>query len=419
MTTKGDLIQGGATGSQERLPVGVTTGQRLVTLATGKAGWTCGTIALTNKLDAQADAGKLFAIATDCDKAFVTGDALGCGRVYVATADSIGDDCTGVVVYAAGPVRVKSVGQIARGDYLRKSATAGAVQGTCVNMLDHRPIPRGTLGVALSASLNDCVELLLFPFSAPGSQGLATVRGNKSQSNLSSANSVCTKHDMLADALVLRDACNDVVVVTAPASLTQDITVDNGNKDNGRDQSGAFVAGDIHFYWVYEGASGRLKTRSSVVPPCDRSGPTLPACETHWAYSHSAYWNANCLHRVTVRGRTVYYECARNVLNAVTGNCETRTSLVTLVPLAATRVHLNVRHLLPAGGVITDVYRIGYRLNCLAWTVPNGGAGTASNSTMLTLPNVNQEFFYRFEGSATQGELTVDVEGYDVPSGDS
>jgi len=419
VTTKGDLIQGNDLGSQERLGISAVVGSHLRVLETGKAGWRAGGVNLINKTDAQADAGRIFAIDTGCNDAFVVADVLACTRLYVAATEAIGDDCQGILAYASGPVTVLSAGQVARGDYVRKSATVGAVQTTCVNVLHHRPVPRGAIGVALSASLADCLSILVFPFTAPGQQGLATVRGNKSQSDQSTANSVCTKMTLLADSLILADNCNDIVVVRSPGSVTNDITVDNGNKDNGRDQSGSFTAGDIHFYWVYEGASGKLKTRASVVAPCDRSGPTVPACETHWAYSHSMYWNANCLHAVSVRGRHVAYDCARTLLADATASCETRVSLVTLVPLAATRVHVHARALLPTGGTVGDHFLLGHRLNCIAWLVPSGAAAGACNSSLLILPNLNQELFYRFEGVGTASRLTLEVMGYDCPNGDA
>jgi len=424
VTTKGDLIQGSETGVQERLAISATIGDQLRVSGTGKASWAGPGIILTNKLDAQADAGKLFALSTTCDKAFLAADARGCTQVYVAANEIIGDDCQGSVAYSTGPVRVPSIGPVARGDYLIKAAAPpGAVQAACTraNMVQYRPVPRGALGVALSAASGDCVDMLVFSHAANGAQGLATVRGNKSQSNMSTANSQCTKTDMLADALVLRDACNDVVVVTAPASITNDLTVDSTNQDNGRDQFGSFSAGDLHFYWVYEATAERLKTRSSQVAPCDRSGPTLPSCETHFAYSHSATWNANCLLRHSVRGHGVFYECAIYVLAAGSATCTTRVSLVTAVPLAATRVRLLI-NVIDTGTTSTQRLLLGTRLNCLSYNLivmPPATVVSMSPALEITIPNINQELYYRFVKSAVTPTLDVSVISYDVPNGDS
>lgn len=414
VTTKGDLIVGGDTGGQERL--GIASGSTLVASPlTGKPSWQPGLmVSLTNNTDGQADAGRIFAVSMECNSTFVAADVDGCGRVMVVSPESVGDDCLAVMLFAGGPVTMLAQGAIARGEYVKKGSTVGAVQTTCVPMTHFRPVPKGAVGIALSHAAGNCVTMLKFPAPANGLQGVPSVRRNLSASN---ATTQCTKVDLIADYLTLVDSCNDIVVVKNPATLTNDITVDLLNKKNSRDQAGAFSAGDIHFYWTYEGVSGTPYSRSSAKGP-NTSGPEMPACETHWAYSHSAYWDGNCIRRHVVRGAGVYFECldSTRVLNAASANCETRVGLATIVPAIATRVRLLVRYTDTASSVVGDRLLIGYRLQCIAYIL--GGVVSDSDATVteLELPNVNQEFYYRNTGTP---EITVHVTGYDVPNGDS
>ena len=405
VTTLGDLIQGSTTGVQERLAISTSLGDVLHTGCGSKARWAPAlSLVLTNKLDTQADAGALFALSTTCDKAFVTGDDLGCRRLYVVASSAVSDDCAGLMLLAGGPIRVRSQGTIARGDYLRKSATAGAVETTCVNMTAHRPMPGGTLGIAASVAAGDCVEMIKFPTTTHGHYGLRGVRGNRS---------LRLKQEtmqLVADRVLLGDSCDELVIIRKPAAITNDITVDNTNQDNGRDQFAAFSAGWIHFYWTYKGDCGKLVSRSSTKAPPD--GPELPACETHWAYSHPAYYDGSCLHKVRVLGETIFYDCARTVLSAGTATCETKVELQTSTPPNANETLLYIYH--NSNSTATRPLSISHLEACTHLFLAEANA--AFSSQYVRLPNVKQQLFYRFLDLATGG-VTLDVGGYTIESG--
>ena len=418
VTTKGDLIQGNDGAVQERLALG-TMGRVVVSGPSGKVEYAAGgTVLLRNKVDAQADAGRFLGLSMDCDSAFVTSDVSSCTRVGIVTTQSVGDDCLGMVLWT-GAATVNADGNIARGHYVKKSTVAGAVITTCVSMMDHRPIPKGALGLAIGHSASGCVAILKFAVPAPGMQGLAIVRRNAAASV---ALTPCTQVDLVAQGLVLADSCNDIVVVKNPSSITVNLCTSFTNKKNGRDGSesgNGLQPGDVHFYWVYEGASGSTYGRASSKGP-ETSGPALQACETHAAYSHSVYWDGNCLRRHTVRGRRVSFDCVQMtgtcLVFATIATCETRASLVTLVPAVATNVHLQARvyRIASTGG---EVY-LGHRLNCIArvLSVRSDNASFETIEEEITLPNVNQEIYYR--SNSTAMELSLTVLGFDVPNGD-
>lgn len=416
VTTKGDTIVGNDAGTQERLARGAAGTTLRMHAHSLKPHWTVGDVLLTNKSDAQADAGRVFAIDMDCNSAFSVHTSQGCLRVNVVTPDAVGDDCQGMTLFAGGPVTMLAQGAIARGEYVKQGSTIGAVQTTCVSHTDHRPIPRGTVGLALGHSSGGCVSLLKFPVPSHGMQGLMTVRRNRSASV---SGTPCTQVDLVADGLVLVDSCNDLVVVRTPASLTNNICTSWTNKKNGRDGSeagGGIQIGDIHFWWVYEGASGTLYSRASAKGP-ETSGPDLQSCETNFAYSHSLYWDGNCLRKHTVRGHSVSFDCtdSTRVLNAGAATCETRIGLATIVPAVATRIRLRVFFSFTSATAGAQVY-LGHRLNCLAFVLDGSQTtDTTAYATEVEVPNVNQEIYYRL----TAGAVTITVQGFDVPSGDS
>jgi hypothetical protein len=163
VTTKGDLIQGSATGAQERLGIG-TGGQGLmVDPFYTRAAWMPGWLAwFTNKVDAALTAGDVVGISTACDRAVSLEDVSGCGKVFAVAPAAVGDDCSALFQIAGVAQNVKAQGTILRGDWVRKSATTKAVESTAVGSNCDRMIPAGTLGVALTTATGGFVDLLLF-----------------------------------------------------------------------------------------------------------------------------------------------------------------------------------------------------------------------------------------------------------------
>lgn len=328
VTTKGDLIRGGDVGEQERFGVGAAGTVVTSQPDTGKPGWSAGgSVLLRNKLDAQADAGKVFVLDPHCNSAFITCTPYAtsgsmCQRFTVIASASVGDDCQGMLLYSGGPVTVLAHGNVARGEYVRMGSSIGAVATTCVSHEHHRPVPRGSIGIATSHSSGGCVSIIKFPYPASGAPGVSRVAGG-SASTTQPAGIVVA---MSANAIALADACGDVVFVPtsqAISGVTNTVTTDLTNKKNGRDQDAAFSAGWIYFYYVWDAIVGKLYSRSST--NAFATGPALPSCETHWAPAAAMYYNGAQLRNVRVRDMTHYHACGINVLSG--GNATTETAV--------------------------------------------------------------------------------------------
>ena len=164
VTTKGDLIVGGNTGAQERLALG-TGGFHLVVdsaTGTGRPSWQPGlSVQLTNKLDAALTAGDVVGLDKDCDRSVVARNAQGCVAIFVVAPAAIGDDCLALFHLTGLIQNVKSTGTIARGQYVRKSATAQAVEDAGVAMAVGSP-PAGTIGVAVTAAAASLVDVIFW-----------------------------------------------------------------------------------------------------------------------------------------------------------------------------------------------------------------------------------------------------------------
>lgn len=170
ITTKGDLLVG-TDGGQERLAV--SAGRTLVAdPITGKPSWQPGlTVQLTNKLDAALVAGDVVAVDKSCDRAVVAANAQGCERVFVVAASAIGDDCL-ALFHFSGLVRdVKSIGTIARGQYIRKSATSQAVEDAGAAAGVAGP-PAGTIGQAVTAAAGNLVDAIFWGMPSGGRKAI-------------------------------------------------------------------------------------------------------------------------------------------------------------------------------------------------------------------------------------------------------
>jgi hypothetical protein len=116
-------------------------------------------ILATNRTGAQRVAGDVVAWDTANDTAFVAADAVASLRGFGVVAATIANVAAGEVV-RAGLCVAKATGSIARGEYVRKSATAWSVEGTGV--IEGAAMPEGTLGAARTAAAGGVVTILLF-----------------------------------------------------------------------------------------------------------------------------------------------------------------------------------------------------------------------------------------------------------------
>jgi hypothetical protein len=108
-------------------------------------------VELTNRTGAQRVSGDVVALDTANDSSVVSGDVVGSLRPFVVAQATIANTAVGEFA-RSGLIVAKSTGAILKGEYIRKSATANAVETTGVTQADQVPPPVGSLGVATVAA---------------------------------------------------------------------------------------------------------------------------------------------------------------------------------------------------------------------------------------------------------------------------
>jgi hypothetical protein len=182
---QGDLIRGGATAIPERIALG-SNGQVLAVLpASAKPGYVDGLpAALTNKTGGTLSVGDVVAVSTANDKAAKLDDAVASlSNFVVALETPVADVVGNFLVVGLAPV-VKAQGAIARGQYVRKSATSKAVEDAGVAYSSSATAPAGALGVALTAAAGGFVSALWYEVPSPGPVTVNQCRVTKSGANL-------------------------------------------------------------------------------------------------------------------------------------------------------------------------------------------------------------------------------------------
>ncbi len=236
--------------------------------------------------------------------------------------------------------------------------------------------------------------------------GVMQVLGCDCKNNAGTPN---TQFDLDADSIVLRTALSAIKVKDAPGAAITCNTATAGPAANGRDQAGAFAAGWVYFYWIYNPTTDSLATTcSNVAPP---TGPALPAGYTYWAFAAAVYYDGAALRAVRVKGSRVYYVARQAVATGGVATVETAVSCVNFVPPGALAMMILANAKAAAGG----------RLLTLRYISGNdyaeiGASGVAAESHTLTLdlPNVSQQFYYLWN---VAGDFDGHVLGYKIANG--
>lgn len=134
-----------------------------------KSGWTkynahwheYDAVLLTNSASGSTAVGDVLALSTAGDSAAVLGDTQSSLQQYVVAEAVIANAATGEFA-RSGIVSAKAQGSIARGQYVRKSATARAVEDSGTAVGATTAPPSGALGIALAAAAGGLVTCLWF-----------------------------------------------------------------------------------------------------------------------------------------------------------------------------------------------------------------------------------------------------------------
>lgn len=221
-----------------------------------------------------------------------------------------------------------------------------------------------------------------------------------------------TKFDLAASFVQLRSPSDGTInIQTSTGTLTNDVTV--ASAANGRDQAGAFSASTfVHFYFIWNGTT--LATLSSATAP--PTGPTLPATYTHWAYAGSVFFGAgSTLTSVYLRGSWAEYTERQVLATNFSATSETTFNVSSCVTAGASRFEI--------GGYINEASnntQLKFRfITARDFRIVNASNTAVQGSGITVLmPNVSQQFFALWTGAVTNTGA-IDIQGYQVPNGDS
>ena len=129
-------------------------------------------------------------------------------------------------------------------------------------------------------------------------------------------------------------------VKTTPNSLSKTVnTATAGPAANGRDQAGAFAINTWLYVYYMAKADGTVDTTISLAPPT--IGPTLATDYLYWAFATAVFYNASSqLEQIYARGRRVWYNPAKTLLNNSTSSGEESLDCSGLIPPIALESHL-------------------------------------------------------------------------------
>jgi hypothetical protein len=379
---------------------------------------------LTNRTGASLAIGDIVTYDAGNDNSVKLDDVVSSRSQFVVALAAISNTVAGEFA-TQGIVTVNTTGAIARGQYVRKSATARVVEDAGVAMTSGVDAPTGALGVALTTAAAGQVTIALFgktygvPTSSAQVPGSYKVVGLVGKNNAATPN---TKYDMSADAVVLRSTSDGSTITKVnTGTLTNDTSV-AGPAAGGKDQAGAFAANNwIHFYFIVKADGTGLSTLSSLTTP--PTGPTLPATYTHWAYVGAVRYNATpLLVKTMMRGAWVYYQEPIVSAQILTGGTATVETSITISSHTPPNTLTNKYFLLCSG---QDAAGASGAVNLRVVTAQNRifAEGPFFNASTFS---ISQEYEIEYTGSlfylwstspGVSKSANVYINGYKVPNG--
>lgn len=221
-----------------------------------------------------------------------------------------------------------------------------------------------------------------------------------------------TKLDLSANAITLKNAAGDAIVVTGTGTVTLDFGL-AGPAANGRDQAGVFTASQfINAFWIYNPTSATTALIASTAVPT--AAPALPAGYTYYCYATTVRWNGSSnIVPTYIRGSWAYYQAQQTALTGGVATGETPISFVNFVPSWANSFQTQSSYLNVDAAQQNGFFKLVAGVNF----ANSGVAPSTLVSRDIVFPNVGQSVIY-IQSAATLS-VTVDVLGYSVGNGDS
>ncbi len=195
---------------------------------------------LTNRTGGASAVGDVVTLSTANDSSVVLGDTVSSKATFVF-ADAVISDLSSGRYILSGVVSAKSTGTIGRGEYVRKSATTKAIEGTGTTMNATNDPPQGALGVALAPAGGGFCLIYSFGKTFPGTTAVVVTNDRASFRSLRVFNDVddlAQRIRIVADEVVLRDPTTG-----DPKRFTAvDVTADLGDSGAGGLDTGSIAA---------------------------------------------------------------------------------------------------------------------------------------------------------------------------------
>lgn len=198
-----------------------------------------------------------------------------------------------------------------------------------------------------------------------------------------------------------------------------------GPTAGGRDQAGAFTAGQEVSFWFIYGSGQPTSAVWSLASPTGGL-PTLPTNYTHAAYACTVILVAGPnLPAITVAGSWVHHNAFQTILAGGGALVETAVSTAGFVPATATNIQLLQAVVLTsgAGGGTAESSRIrhttGANFTTQAVTCQVASVAAQNNQTTI-IPNVAQNVFYSWTGGGANTAaraLSLFIQSYECPNG--
>lgn len=141
---------------------------------------------LTNQTGAAAAVGDVVAFSSGADSAVALDDTVSSLKKFCVALQTPANAAVGAYAISGPVPNVKATGAIARGQYVRKSATTLTLEDTGVALSSTVAPPVGAIGVALNAAAAGVVTVYLFPqtVTSSGSVSKGQCQLTKSGANL-------------------------------------------------------------------------------------------------------------------------------------------------------------------------------------------------------------------------------------------
>lgn len=307
---------------------------------------------LTNQTGGALVDGDVVALDSANNSAVVLSDIVGSLLTFVVAKESIASAAAGEFARSGVVASVKSTGTIARGQYVRKSATSKTVEDAGVAMTATKRPPPGSIGLALTVAAAGTVTLFLFGHTWDAAYLDELTGLTMSNNGVDATNDL----DVAVGAAASDDAtvANRILLSFATAMTKQiDAVWAAGTAAGGRDSADTLTGAKTFHVYLFRRVAAATDIFIST-----SAAPTLPDSGTHKRRIGSILWSGS-----TIRAFTQdkdYFRLVTSILDVSANNPGTAAVTRTLTVPTGINVYAIMNVLLNnatgiSGGYFSDL----------------------------------------------------------------